>query len=102
MDGKRTPVFGQPLVFAQPLLFPQPLVFPMCAKALVCANALVCPKALVFARRLVFGQPLPHAAQAADAEPKRWLLQAVGTSHEAKLVHALVAAQFLIWQVEAR
>jgi hypothetical protein len=56
VDGQRTLLFAQPLVFAKPPVFAKPLVF---------------------AQPLLFGQPLPQAAQAA---PKRWLLQAAGIS----------------------
>jgi hypothetical protein len=35
---------------------------------------------LLFPQPLVFAQALPQAAQAAEAVPKRWLLQAAGIS----------------------
>jgi len=35
---------------------------------------------LVFAKALVFARTLPQAAEAAEAAPKQWLLQAAGIS----------------------
>jgi hypothetical protein len=78
VDGQRTLLSAQLLVFAQLLAFAQPLVF---------------AKPLVFAQPLLFGQPLPQAAQAA---PKRWLLQTAGISQwdEAPRVDALVTPDY--------
>jgi hypothetical protein len=68
------------------LLFPQRLLFPKASgfstnplgfsKAPGFSKALGFSQLRGFPKALVFRQPLAHAAHAAQAAPKRWLLQA--------------------------
>jgi hypothetical protein len=92
-------VFPQPLVYSQPLVFPKAVVFP---------KPVVLPKPVVFAQaqnilsvpvqteefRMVRTEPVVFSPLAAEAAPKRWLLQAAGISHRygAMLVDALCKA----------
>jgi len=77
----------------QPLLYPLLLYPPLLYPPLLFSRAL---ELWIFSKALGFSQRLPQAVQAAEAAPKRWLLQAAGTSqlHEATLVDALVTSDY--------